>query len=97
MLFQTTHMPGPSCRVTSRCLQLHSRLPGAGRMTFLSRVICSSTWQKCSYRVAQATGSATTRCSSVQAVPQPQPNAPGTSHEHLLLKALKEIMTISDF
>lgn len=33
-------MPGPSCRVTTRALQLHSRLPGAGLMTFLSRVTC---------------------------------------------------------
>ena len=33
-------MPGPSCRVTTRALQLHSRLPAAGLMTFLSRVTC---------------------------------------------------------
>jgi hypothetical protein len=33
-------MPGPSCRVTTRARQLHSRLPGAGLMTFLSRVTC---------------------------------------------------------
>ena len=34
------NMPGPSCRVTIRCRQLHSRLPGAGLMTFRSRVTC---------------------------------------------------------
>ena len=31
------NMPGPSCRVTILCLQLHLRLPFAGLMTSLSR------------------------------------------------------------
>jgi hypothetical protein len=32
------NIPGPSCRVTIFCLQLHCRVPGAGLITFLSRV-----------------------------------------------------------
>ena len=34
------YMPGPICCVTTFCLQLHLRVPGAGFHTLLSRVTC---------------------------------------------------------
>mmetsp|Transcript_8227 Transcript_8227/g.28868 ORF Transcript_8227/g.28868 Transcript_8227/m.28868 type:complete len:246 (+) Transcript_8227:478-1215(+) len=35
------YIPGPTCRVTIFCLQLHFRVPFAGLITSLSRVTCS--------------------------------------------------------